>query len=748
MHQIQLTDEDSLKSFEATPPIPDNPGQASYNNTAHTGSFDPFEGFSVIDSTIFEAPWTLPEAFAPGGRSMRKSSKESVRMRAGTGAMSDPEESRSGNEDEADRQQGRDEAENESLLPTRHRPVVGDGTHMSNSNSRPTASNASDGSSGPTSQGNQQLQEEHQAPGPVWDEARIQGMPTEQVYESSPALLQSSKGKSPIQNLPAEMLPEVELIGMESQSEPINITGFAARHGFINNWEQNSHYERGFDPEDLNSVSDNMSLSSGDSSSIFDTISTRSTNSSVLGDTQLLVSNFVYLIVQDPDVHVMLSRIFSETGRDLGTFRRHFSRILQSYSKGLKQDLQVDSIKNLDPSYNKAIAFVSKKTLLMKAANLIVEKYTSMEQLQDHASMSDHLLRKYLHQQQIPPLQTPPPLSDSDSPSEGESDEDKPSFNIDKLKSFFVSGEPFRSLKWKLRGLIIADSYLTLVKKSTDQLLDVASRGGLKNLLSKAYCGTLAKGCSDDFSVFITGHITKLATDLHKQCIQPGQLHMAAMANFLLIYSQYISERLKETYSPENASRIESRQHSANVLEDIVAAKLPKLYTAEFAAHWNSLTSTKPFSDFYNALKDLAFPTFFSQAKKWVMGMPDDPQRRLLLPVLDELQQAIERDEKRLKSTVRIYPRHDSIVDQFKLAVESSTDSHWDWWPLQPPPRRQPDTDYQVGYVLSWNCVSIFPIIGTCKCTTTSKFQSLPVYSMCQETVQVLKWTRTWMLLR
>lgn len=361
-----------------------------------------------------------------------------------------------------------------------------------------------------------------------------------------------------------------------------------------------------FEVQESDGLSEVMSLVSY-AESIFDAATTMSTASSVPGDTQELISKFVNILVRDTSVVRMLSMALSDTGMGQERFRRNFSRILRSYSRELRRSLESGKPEDSDPSYGQAAAFVSHKAL--HASHLIVSRFSQART-------------------SVPP-RNGLPESDGDSASESEESEGENEMpNMEKLESFFVTGEPFRLLRWKLRALIIPDSFLTRVRISTEQLGRIASRCGLMTLLSRAQ---EQKGRSfENFWADFADQIECLARNLRVQCSTLGQIRVA---DFLMTYSQYIAARLEESLTTEKGSDIRKNSTSDGILQDVVANTLPEVWEIDFPGHWGFIASAKAFQDFFDDVRDLAYPTLFSRAGKLISKW-NEPEGQRLLPVL------------------------------------------------------------------------------------------------------------------
>lgn len=146
------------------------------------------------------------------------------------------------------------------------------------------------------------------------------------------------------------------------------------------------------------------------------------------------------------------------------------------------------------------------------------------------------------------------------------------------------------------------------------------------------------------------------------------------------------------------------------VLEAEIDGNLPNICDGDMDAHWPGVTSSKAFRGFVQKVRDAAAPTFFSEVRRLVtqglVGDEDtnaDADKASLLCTLDELQWCFMQTG--VAPIIRISTLKSSrISDLAKLAVEASSQSEWQWWPLQPPSSRGKARGTECR--MSWKCVS------------------------------------------
>lgn len=178
--------------------------------------------------------------------------------------------------------------------------------------------------------------------------------------------------------------------------------------------------------------------------------------------------------------------------------------------------------------------------------------------------------------------------------------------------------------------------------------------------------------------------------------------------------SDVIRERLQSHIWKPYRTYLSSE--SEEVLETIIDDNLPDLFDADVDAHWRFVASSKIFEEYVDRVRDAAIPTFFSQAKRLVeegvVGGENanvEASKLKLLRALAELQWCFMQTG--TAPTVHLSSSDPSlksfrVLNLFKLAVEASSHSVWQWWPLQPPSARGKAGDTECR--MSWKCVSPF----------------------------------------
>lgn len=151
-----------------------------------------------------------------------------------------------------------------------------------------------------------------------------------------------------------------------------------------------------------------------------------------------------------------------------------------------------------------------------------------------------------------------------------------------------------------------------------------------------------------------------------------------------------------------------------DILETIIDDNLPNLCDADIDTHWPFVASSQIFKEYVDRVRDAAMPTFFSQVKRLVAeGLvgDEDPNTATgkinLVRALEEVQWCFMQTG--VAPTIRISTPEPSlrsfgVSNLVKLAVEASSQSMWQWWPLQPPQSRGKARDTECR--ISWKCVS------------------------------------------
>jgi hypothetical protein len=282
---------------------------------------------------------------------------------------------------------------------------------------------------------------------------------------------------------------------------------------------------------------------------------------------------------------------------------------------------------------------------------------------------------------------------------------------VAELETFLLQRKPFKALKWHLRSLIIPNQRVEQVKASAEQLLDfMFCNLKLEETFARA-CGRMP-----DFCTWLGLKIDVLATRLETElrATSPVTDYLRTYLVYLSAQAvQKLSQRanifyIKTLESPRQEQRKEystELRPSQEILEDIMAEKLPEVFGGEFSqqAAWAGLISTKAFREFFADLSDAAYPTFFSECRKTlkaeidseVAGPSPQSEERYLLSTLMELQWCSARRGSKFSISVESSDRV-PWVDRLKLAIERSSESEWTWWPLSPPPRAQSPAHVQL----------------------------------------------------
>lgn len=417
--------------------------------------------------------------------------------------------------------------------------------------------------------------------------------------------------------------------------------------------------------------------------SIFDdTESVLSSVSSLGNDTQtVFVGAFVDLLLRDPNVDRMIARATSDAGIGAERFRRSFSRILKTYSRDLR-----DAIGQQQQSKQKhqlVATFISRKAT--QASSLLVTRYKERTPRSDKSALEK--VEQY--------------LEGLESDSSDSSNDEEP--DIVGLETFLLQGKPFKALKWHLRSLIIPNQCITQVQHSTERLLNFMFHSlWLEETFAKAYERV------PNFEAWLRLRIDAFAESLEIE-LKAG----SSVTEYLRTYSVYISaQTVREmrqnpdvSYTQDSAPSLRQQDSihstelgpSQEILEDIMAERLPEAFGGDFLQKgvWPRLLSRKAFRDFLSDLSDAAYPTFFSECRKALNASLDSQgphpsaqsEERYLLSILMELQCSPQHSWTLALSI----ESPDSVlwVDRLKVAIERSTGSEWNWWPLSSPPRAE-----------------------------------------------------------
>ncbi|KAI3392424.1 hypothetical protein diail_5703 [Diaporthe ilicicola] len=154
---------------------------------------------------------------------------------------------------------------------------------------------------------------------------------------------------------------------------------------------------------------------------------------------------------------------------------------------------------------------------------------------------------------------------------------------------------------------------------------------------------------------------------------------------------------------------------SVEVLETIIDDTLPNICDPDIKDRLHILVSTGTFKESVESIRDIAVPTFFSEATNLVTKSPmgdEEPNttasREGFLRVLAEVQWCfmqtgvaptinISSSKRSLRSLESLH-----FSNSLKLAVEATSRSDWQWWPLQPPISKGKLTAIEPR--ISWTC--------------------------------------------
>lgn len=457
---------------------------------------------------------------------------------------------------------------------------------------------------------------------------------------------------------------------------------------------------------DYNPSDDNMSLRSF-TGSVFDMASVVSSASSLPSNSHAMVASFVDMLLRDPSMDRLLAIATSEFGVTSGRFTRNFSRILKSYSRHLRQSIE-SGIQ--DNHYKCLIAAKSVSNARHQVSNLIASRYNERTlDERDFRHREVDLISRHLEQ----------PVSDgNDDPSSNEesSGEDL-DFRVGDLEQFLLSGEPFRLLKRNLRSLVIPDEFLHCIHESSREFLDLIFTDRRPRSFARGLLNALANG--RDIKSDLDMQLRLVAAELKTECTNVSQLDASI---FLETYSQYISalaiDQVKDVFTPLSHAThgaVQSRNKAVlpreDLLEQVVADSLPSVLYVDLEPHRTFLASSSAFASFINTLHGLVYPTFFTEATRFVkatMGSAETSEDRLLasegqylLAILSEMQSCLPKRNIPIHFNIKKSETHSKALNRIKLAVEASTAAQWDWWPLQPPSR--PGRHDRAE--LSWQCV-------------------------------------------
>lgn len=480
------------------------------------------------------------------------------------------------------------------------------------------------------------------------------------------------------------------------------------------------------------SSDDNMSIQSYIESNS-DKESIASSATSYHSDNHANIVSFVEILLRDSNMERLLAMATSDFGMSPERFTRNFSKILKSYSRHLRQAVEEHMLaREVRNKYLIAAKAVRKSR--HQVSRVIASRYNERpETVQDFQQRDGDVISRHLDQ----PMQ-----ADDDQPSSDEaSSGDEAEFTTD-LEQFLLSGEPFRLLKRNLRSLIISDELFDSIYESSMAFIDLLLAYRHIQSVGDGLRHTLQSGrdVQSDFNV----QLRLMASELRAEYNDKSQLDVSI---FLETYSSYIYvlaiDHIKTTFtthgqSTEGSVQMQNRMRHRNVsnilamepkgrhtrvalphedvLEQIVAETLPSVPYVDLAPHWTFLASSSALQSFAVALHDLAYPTFFSEARRFVKetirSSPANEDKllelegRRLLPILAEMESCMLKGDGRICFATNSPNSVLTAFDRIKLATESSTAAEWDWWPFQPPDRLKSCDRGE----LSWQCVCPIPI--------------------------------------
>lgn len=471
--------------------------------------------------------------------------------------------------------------------------------------------------------------------------------------------------------------------------------------GNVNETEMSLH-----ENTDHHHSDDNMSLRSF-AESVFDNASIVSSASSLNSNSHAMVTSFVDMLARDPNMDSLLAITTSELGVSSGRFTRNFSRILKSYSRHLQQAARGSSNDARDDYF---IAAKSVRNARHQVSNLVASRYNERaSSAKDFQHREVDLISRHLEQ--------PVPQDNDDPSSNEESSADESDLTIEDLEQFLLSGEPFRLLKRNLRSLVIPDEFLYCVYESTREFLDLIFTDRRPRSFARGLLHSIANG--RDVSYDIDIQVRLMAAELKAECTDISQLDVSI---FLETYSQYISmiaiDQVKDVFTGRSRTSkgpveriLEAPIPHADMLEKIVADTLPSVLYVDLVPHRTFLASTSAFALCIDALRGIVYPTFFSEATRSVKAnirSAKTSEDRLLalegqrvLAILSEMQSCLQPSHNPILFAIKPFNNRGTALNSAKLALEASTASEWDWWPLQPP--RHPGNAARAG--LSWKCV-------------------------------------------
>lgn len=263
--------------------------------------------------------------------------------------------------------------------------------------------------------------------------------------------------------------------------------------------------------------------------SIFDSGSVGTSALSIYCDTHVSVHEYVDFLVSDPGLEKMFMRSLMPTVLGAERFKRNYSKILQSYARDLKR--QSESQSNVESAFiTQGLAFISRKSTTMKAANLIASKF--MESVPQNQVHPDNAENKWTEGLDLAAEFGHDTSSGDDSPG----NEPCHTFMISEMRVYLREGTPFQRMKRNLRNLVIPRGTISRVESSTKRILDLLLGDEyLKFLLFKALSNPLAPLGDDQFDP--ERAIRDFGTRLKAEASSSDRVRVAV---FLETYAKYI----------------------------------------------------------------------------------------------------------------------------------------------------------------------------------------------------------------
>lgn len=311
---------------------------------------------------------------------------------------------------------------------------------------------------------------------------------------------------------------------------------------------------------------------------------------------------------------------------------------------------------------------------------------------------------------------------DHDEPSsQEESNADEGDFRVGDLEQLLHFARFIDLPKRHLRSLVVPDGFLHCVYESVHEFLDLVLSDRRSNSVPHGLLHEIAHG--RDITSDLNLQVCLMAAELKAECTKTSQVDASI---FLETYSQYISvvaiDQVKDASSIPSQKALGTMERNPqakipheDVLEQVVADALPSVRYVDLVPHRIFLTSSSAFASFIEALRGLAYPTFFSEATRSVKATvrsAEESEDKLLasegrhmLAILLEMESCLQQSNTPVSFFMNSSKKRVTALDRMKLSIEASTAAEWDWWPLQPPSRPGRHDKAE----LSWQCVCPAP---------------------------------------